>query len=125
MKRTMGYLAVGVLLLVVVAAVLLFTPAGERPLERLFAVGDLAPFDFAASDLADEPNQFLMCPPGLCRAAPHAESPLFEVPVEALSQHWQDVAAAAGRPAWSATSPSTTAARPRSSVASGLQPRTT
>ena len=97
MKRTMTYLAAGVLLLLVVAAVLLVTPAGEGPLDRLFTVGDLEPFDFAESGLTDEPNQFLLCPPDFCGAAPHAESPAFPVPVEALGQAWRELAAAQPR----------------------------
>ncbi len=93
MKRTMTYLAAGAALILVVAAVLLFTPAGEGPLDRLFAVGDLEPFDFANPDLADEPNQFLMCPPDFCGANPHAQSPVLPISVEALSQRWRDLAA--------------------------------
>ena len=97
MKKTMVYLAAGALLLFAVAAVLLFTPAGKGPLERLFAVGDLAPFDFAKPDLPDEPNRFLLCPPDFCGATPQAESPAFAVPVETLGEAWRDLAAAQPR----------------------------
>lgn len=101
----MTYLAVGALLFAVAAAVLLFTPAGQGPLDRLFAVGDLESFDFAKSVLSDEPNQFLLCPPDFCGATPHAESPAFPVPVETLSQAWRALAAAQPRVTLLAESP--------------------
>ncbi len=64
MKTIFGYLSISVLFAVVVAAVLLFTTFGERPLTALFAVGDVEAVDFANLKLTDNPNQFLMCPPG-------------------------------------------------------------
>ncbi len=67
MKTILGYLSIGVLF-VVVAAVLLFTPFGERPLSALFTVGDVETIDFAELKLTDKPNQFLVCPPGICAA---------------------------------------------------------
>ncbi len=93
MKAILGYLSIGVLFVVVVAAVLLFTPLGERPLAALFAVGDVESVDFAELKLTDKPNQFLMCPPGLCDADPHADSPVFDVSVEQLRERWREVLA--------------------------------
>ena len=46
MKRTIRYLAACAALVVVAAAVLLFTPAGEGPLTDLFAVRDLESVDY-------------------------------------------------------------------------------
>ena len=63
MKTILGYLLIGV---IVVAAVLLFTPLGDRPLFALFSVGDFEAVDFEDLELADKPNQFLLCPPGIC-----------------------------------------------------------
>jgi uncharacterized protein (DUF1499 family) len=34
-----------------------------------------------------------MCPPGHCGAAPHADSPVFDVSVARLRDHWRDVLA--------------------------------
>ena len=93
MKAILGYLSIGVLFVVVVAAVLLFTPLGEWPLAALFAVGDVESVDFAELKLTDKPNQFLMCPPGLCDADPHADSPVFDVSVEQLREGWREVLA--------------------------------
>jgi uncharacterized protein (DUF1499 family) len=97
MKTILTYLSIGVLFVAVVAAVLLFTPLGERPLTALFAVGDVESVDFADLKPTDTPNQFLMCPPGLCAAEPHAQSPVFDVSVEQLRQRWHEVVAAQPR----------------------------
>ncbi len=97
MKTTLRYLAIGVVFVVVVAAVLLFTPLGERPLAALFAVGDVEAVDFAELKLTENPNQFLMCPPGSCDTEPHAESPVFDVSVERLRERWREVVAAQPR----------------------------
>ena len=93
MKTILGYLLIGVLFVVVVAAGLLFTPLGERPLTALFAVGDAETVNFAALKLTNKPNQFLMCPPGMCAAAPHADSPVFDVSLEQLRGRWRQVLA--------------------------------
>ena len=80
-------------IVVVAAAALILTPIGDRPLAMLFAVGKVAAVDFAALKLTDRPNQFLICPPGLCGAKAHADSPLFDVPVERLRARWREVVA--------------------------------
>ncbi len=83
-KTLLRYLSIVVLIVAVLGAALLFTPLGERPLTSLFAVGDVETVDFAELKLTDEPNWFLMCPPGFCGAKPHADSPVFDVSVERL-----------------------------------------
>ena len=93
MKTILGYLSIGVLTVMVVAAVLLYTPFGERPLTTLFTVGDVENIDFSELRLTDNPNQFLMCPPDLCGANPHADSPVLDVSVEQLRKHWHKVLA--------------------------------
>ena len=97
MKTTLRYLLIGVLFVVVVAAVLLFTPLGERPLAALFAVGDVESVDFVELKLTDKPNQFLVCPREFCGADPHADSPVFDVSVEQLRVRWREVLAAQPR----------------------------
>ena len=76
---------------------LLFTPLGERPLNALFPAGEVAPVDFATLKLTGKPNQYLICPPGLCAAPPHAASPLFDLPAEQLRARWREIAAAQPR----------------------------
>ncbi len=97
MKSFRRVLSVAGSIVVVGVAALLLTPLGDRPLSALFAVGDVAPVDFAALKLSGEPNQYLTCPPGLCGADPHAPSPVFEVSVERLRARWREVAAAEPR----------------------------
>ena len=93
MKTILGCLSIGVLIIVVAAAVLLFTSLGERPLTALFAVDDVESVDFAEFKLTDTANQYLMCPPGFCDANPHADSPVFGVSVEQLRRRWREVVA--------------------------------
>ncbi len=97
MRKFFRSVSIIVLIAVAGAAVLLFTPFGERPLTALLPVGGVAPVDFAARILSDRPNQFLMCPPVLCGGEAHAESPVFEVPVDRLRARWEAVAAAQPR----------------------------
>ncbi len=91
MKTFLRYLAIITLFVVVVGAVLLFTPLGERPLTALFPVGDVETVDFAELKHTDKPNQFLMCPPGFCGANPNADSSVFDVSVEQLRERWREV----------------------------------
>ncbi len=86
MKTILGYLLIGVLFVTVLAAVLLFTPLGERPLSALFSIGDIEAVNFSDLRLTDKPNQFLMCPPHLCNADRHADSPVFDVSVDQLRE---------------------------------------
>ena len=90
MKTIIGYLLICV---TVVATVLLFTPLGERPLSAIFSVGDFEAVAFADLELTVNPNQFLVCPPGVCNADPHADSPVFDVSVDELRERWHEVIA--------------------------------
>ena len=83
--------------LVVVAAVLLFTPLGERPLAFLLPVGDVATIDFATLALTDKPNQHLLCPADFCAAEAQEVSPLFDLPLDELRTRWDAVIAAQER----------------------------
>jgi uncharacterized protein (DUF1499 family) len=91
----------GLLFVVVIVtglgAGLLLTPLGERPLAALLPVGDVEAVDFAALALTDMPNQYLLCPPKLCAAVPHSQSPVFQVPVEPLSAGWRQMLGALPR----------------------------
>ncbi len=97
MKRFLGYLLIGLLLVVAIAAVLLFTPLGKRPLETLFPVGELKHTDFGSLKLTDKPNQFLMCPPRYCGSEPHAKSVEFGVSLNQLRERWKKIIAAEPR----------------------------
>ena len=97
MKPLFGYLLIGLLVVVAIAAVLLFTPLGKRPLEALFPVGELKHTDFGSLMLTDKPSQFLMCPLRYCSAEPHAKSFEFEVSVDLLRERARKLIAAEPR----------------------------
>ena len=97
MKTLLLYLSIVTLVVVIVGAALLFTAIGERPLTALFPVDDVETVDFAELKLPEEPNRFLVCPPGFCGAKPHADSPVFDVSVDRLRARWSEVVAAQPR----------------------------
>lgn len=71
-------------IILVVAVILL---AGrDRVWAVAFGPADLGPVDFTTLELKPSPNQYLVCPPGVCAATPHAASPTFAVPEQALRQ---------------------------------------
>ncbi len=79
----------GLLLLPVAVYLVLALALGrEGLLERVFGPVARQPVDFATLKLKPSPNQYLVCPPGHCAAQPHAESPVFEVPLEQLRAAW-------------------------------------
>jgi uncharacterized protein (DUF1499 family) len=57
-------------------------------LERAFGPIHREQVDFATLELKPSPNQYLVCPRELCRARPHAQSPEFDVSLEALRAAW-------------------------------------
>lgn len=83
--------------MVAIAAGLLLTPLGQRPLALLLPIGDLAAVDFATLKLSGKPNQYLVCPPDFCAAEAHGASPLFDLSVEDLQSRWRAVIAAQPR----------------------------
>jgi hypothetical protein len=96
MKKLLIHMGLGFLFITAVTLVLLFTPLGKRPLVALLPVGDVATVDFATLRLTDKPNQFLLCPPGTCRAEAQGQSPAFNEDVNALQARWR--AMVAGEP---------------------------
>ena len=79
-----------------VAAVLLFTPLGTRPLAAVFPVADATSLDLSSLERNRKLNQFLVCPTGFCPTTPDIQSPEFDLPAEALSRKWPE--AVAGQP---------------------------
>ena len=51
-------------------------------------VGTVASINFSELALSKKPNQYLVCPPGLCTAAAHAESPIFDLGMAELRARW-------------------------------------
>lgn len=67
---------------------LVLTHGRVGALERIFGPIKREPVDFTTLQLKPSPNQYLVCPPGTCRAKPHEESPVFVVPLEELRAAW-------------------------------------
>lgn len=63
----------------------------KEALALLFGPVERQSVNFETLELKDSPNQFLVCPPDLCRQAkPHLESPVFELSVDELRQRWME-----------------------------------
>ena len=73
---------------VVIYAVLAAIYGRVGLLERAFGPIERAAVDFATLELKPSPNQYLVCPPELCRAKPHLASPVFDVSLEELRAAW-------------------------------------
>ncbi len=81
--------ALGLLLLIGVAyAILAATVGRARLLELCFGPAPVQAVDFGNLVLKETPNQHLVCPPDFCAAEAHAESPVFNEPVQSLKQKW-------------------------------------
>ena len=84
-----GAVILGAPVILYVALAMIYGRVGL--LERVFGPIHREPVDFATLELKPSPNQYLVCPPGLCRAKPHEKSPEFEVPLEKLRAAWLHV----------------------------------
>ncbi len=97
MKAVLKLLVIVVLAVLIAGGLLLLTPLGDEPLAGLFPVGDTEPVDFATLQLTENPNQYLLCPPGQCSDRAHGESTIYDIPAEALRTRWEAVIAAQPR----------------------------
>lgn len=81
-------LTTSILIIVVILAVLgaVFVLYGrEKSWEALFGSPDLGPVTFATLTKTSRPNQTLLCPPAVCKAAqPDIAPPVYAVPVDDL-----------------------------------------
>jgi uncharacterized protein (DUF1499 family) len=77
-----------VLGIVVVGLLATFLVGRERVLTVLFGPVIQTAIDFRTLQRTARPNQYLVCPPGLCQAAPDAESPVYHLPVATLRERW-------------------------------------
>ncbi len=77
-----------VLFIGMVYAILAATIGRARLLEICFGPAPVQTIDFGNLVLKETPNQHLVCPPDFCAAKPHAESPVFNEPVQSLKEKW-------------------------------------
>ena len=66
-------------------------------LKSILKVGELPRIDFATLERTSKPNQYVVCPPGLCNTKVDTESPAFDVPIDSLRAAWHQVAIAEPR----------------------------
>ncbi|MDA1314765.1 MAG: DUF1499 domain-containing protein [Acidobacteria bacterium] len=72
-----------------VAYVILAATIGRtRILELCFGPAPVQAVEFENLRLKPSPNQYLVCPPDLCAAEAHMESPVFQEPLESLRARW-------------------------------------
>ena len=86
MKTILRHLLTTVVLFTIAGSALLFTSLGERPLSAFFSVGKFDAVEFEGLELTNKPNQFLMCPPSICKG--HADSTVFKISVNKLRELW-------------------------------------
>lgn len=84
--KMVGYIVLAAL---AAAAIVIAVVGRERVLELAFGPPDTSAVDFATLRKTKKPNQYLVCPPGLCAETPDRESPEFDVPAEELRGRWE------------------------------------
>ncbi|HET6158048.1 MAG TPA: DUF1499 domain-containing protein [Dongiaceae bacterium] len=95
MMQFLRYLLVTIIGIVIAAAALVWE--GSTLETVVFPVGDVPTVDFAALQRGPAPNQYLLCPPGLCTAETDGAAPVFDVPVDQLQVAWDEMLAAEPR----------------------------
>jgi uncharacterized protein (DUF1499 family) len=71
-----------------VYTILAATMGRARILELCFGPAPVEAVDFGNLVLKETPNQYLVCPPEFRAANAHAESPVFDEPVQSLKEKW-------------------------------------
>jgi hypothetical protein len=59
----------------------------------IFDVGEVPVIDFGTLQRGPDPNQYLLCPKGMCTAETDGEAPVFDVPIEQLQVAWDEMLA--------------------------------
>jgi uncharacterized protein (DUF1499 family) len=58
-------------------------------LENIFSIGEVPVVDFASLERAPTPNQYLLCPEGLCKTQTDGAAPIFDTSAERLQALWE------------------------------------
>ena len=90
MRRFLRSLLIIVIGFIVAAAALIWE---GTTLESMLPVGDVPVIDFATVERGPDPNQYLLCPKGMCTGETDGEAPVFDVPVEQLQVAWDEMLA--------------------------------
>lgn len=94
MKRFLRYALV---LMVGIAVALMALIWEGGTLEQIFPVPDAPEVDFASLQRGPAPNQYLLCPEGLCTTQTDGAAPVFDVPADQLQVAWDEMVAAEPR----------------------------
>lgn len=94
MTRYMGWALLAAAVPALLYVGLAMIKGRKGALETVFGPVKREPVDFPSLELKTSPNQFLVCPEGLCRAEPHLVPPEFSVPPEELRAAWMEMALA-------------------------------
>lgn len=86
MMRFIRYLLV-VIAGIAIALVALIWEGGT--LEQAFTVGNVPVIDFASLQRTSTPNQYLLCPAGMCTAETDGAAPVFDLPADQLQGAWE------------------------------------
>ena len=90
MRRFLRSLLIIVIGIVVAIAALIWE---GTTLESMLYVGDVPVIDFATLQRDSVPNQYLLCPKGMCSTETDGEAPVFDVPIEQLQVAWDEMLA--------------------------------
>lgn len=91
MRRFLRYLFIAVIGIAVAFAALIWE--GSTLEEVVFPVGDVPVIDFATLQRGPAPNQYLLCPKGMCAAEPDGVAPVFDMTREQLQVAWDEMLA--------------------------------
>ena len=91
MRRFLRSLLIIVVGIVIAAAALIWE--GTTLEDVIFDVGEVPVIDFAMLQRGPGPNQYLLCPKGMCQAETDGEAPVFDMPVEQLQVAWDEMLA--------------------------------
>lgn len=90
MRRFLRSLFIIVVGIVIAAAALIWE---GTTLESMLYVGEVPVIDFATLQRDSVPNQYLLCPKGMCSTETDGEAPVFNVPIEQLQVAWDEMLA--------------------------------
>src|SRR5215510_9395816 len=94
MKRLLRYTLVFIAGVAIALVALIWE---GRTFEQIFRVRDVPEVDFTALKRGPNPNQYLLCPEGLCTTETDGAAPMFDVPGDQLQVAWDEMVAAEPR----------------------------
>ncbi len=91
MRRFLRYLLITIIGIAVAFVALVWE--GSTLEEVVFPIGDVPVVDFATLQRAPAPNQYLLCPKGMCVTETDGAAPVFDMTSEQLQVAWDEMLA--------------------------------